>query len=311
VHDIHSVEHGGEVATYIPELGNANPDEFGICLTSVSGQTFEVGATATAFTIQSISKPLLFAMALDEHGRDAVLRKVGVEPTGEAFNAIVLDEATNRPFNPMVNAGAIATCALIGGANTAERWQRVLDTFSRAAGRTLRRDDIVYESERATGHRNRAMAHLMLNFGMIPDRVDDILDLYFSQCSVLVTVRDLAIMGATLANLGTNPITGEEVFGIDAVRDTLSVMLTCGMYDYSGEWVFRVGVPAKSGVSGGVLGVVNRQLGMGLYSPRLDHRGNSVRGVRACVDIAAELGLHAFDFLNHGSAFLQSLDDAS
>jgi len=268
LHDIHSVEHGGEVATYIPELGNANPDEFGICLTSVSGQTFEVGATATAFTIQSISKPLLFAMALDEHGRDAVLRKVGVEPTGEAFNAIVLDEATNRPFNPMVNAGAIATCALIGGANTAERWQRVLDTFSRAAGQTLRRDDVVYESERA-------------------------------------------IMGATLANLGTNPITGEEVFGIDAVRDTLSVMLTCGMYDYSGEWVFRVGVPAKSGVSGGVLGVVNRQLGMGLYSPRLDHRGNSVRGVRACVDIAAELGLHAFDFLNHGSAFLQSLDDAS
>jgi glutaminase len=307
VHARYLEDHSGEVATYIPELGKADPRHFGICLATVDGQVFDAGDTSQLFTIQSISKAFVFAMAIEEHGLEEVLRHVGVEPSGDAFNSIMLDEVTMRPFNPMVNAGAIATTALIGGATPEARFENLRRTFSRAAGRELERDDAVFESERLTGHRNRAIAHLMLNFGMIPDRVDEILDLYFSQCSLLVNAHDLALMGATLANLGINPVTGEHVFDVASVKYVLAVMLTCGMYDFSGEWAFRVGVPAKSGVAGGVLAVVNRQLGLGLYSPRLDSRGNSVRGFKACIEIADDLGLHAFDFLNVGSAFLQGM----
>ncbi|MFM8410457.1 MAG: glutaminase A [Alphaproteobacteria bacterium] len=297
----------GHVATYIPELAKVDPEKFGICVATIDGHVYEVGDSRHPFTIQSISKPFVWGMALEDHEREEVLRRVGVEPTGEAFNSIVLDEATMRPFNPMVNAGAIATSALVRGASPQERVARVLARFGAAAGRELSIDDEVYASELATGHRNRAIAHLMLNFGMIPDDVDGILDLYFRQCSILVNCRDLATMGATLANIGTNPTTGQDVFRADCVKDVLAVMFTCGMYDYSGEWAFRVGVPAKSGVAGGVLAVVNRQLGIGIYSPRLDARGNSVRGIRACVEIADELGLHAFDVMNFGSTFLRSL----
>jgi glutaminase len=149
----------------------------------------------------------------------------------------------------------------------------------------------------------------MRNFNMIGGNVDEILALYFQQCSILVTARDLAIMGATLANMGVNPLTQENVFEMGCIQDVLSVMLTCGMYNYSGEWAFRVGVPAKSGVSGGILGVVNRQLGIGAYSPKLDQRGNSVRGVKACTYLSEELGLHAFNFMNHGSHFLKNMMD--
>lgn len=306
VHARYRDDRAGEVASGIPGLAQADPAHFGIAVATVDGQVFEVGDTRAPFTLQAISKVFVYAMALEEHGREAVLRRVGVQPSGEAFSAIVLDEATGRPCNPMVDAGAIATSALIGGASAAERFVRVLRKLGAAAGRELARDDAVYASARLTGHRYRAIAHLMLNSGLIPDAVDDILELYFSQCAILVTARDLALMGATLANLGTHPVTGEEVFPMAAVRDVLSVMFTCGMYDFSGEWAFRAGMPAKSGVAGGVLACVNRQLGMGLYSPRLDARGNSARGIRACVDIAEDLGLHAFDFLNVGSTFLQS-----
>jgi glutaminase len=297
----------GEVATYIPELAKANPDHFGICLTTLDGVTHAFGDCDAEFTIQSISKPLVYGMALAALGREAVHRKVGVEPTGDAFNAIVLDEKTRRPFNPMVNAGAIATAALVPGATLAGRRESVLSVFSAAAGRRLSVDQRVYESELATGHRNRAIAHLMLNFGMIEGDVTEILDLYFMQCSILVNCRDLAMIGATLANVGTNPVTKENVFETAAVQDVLSVMFTCGMYDYAGEWAVRVGIPAKSGVAGGILAVINRQFGLGLYSPRLDAQGNSLRGIKACADLADELGLHAFNFMNSGSQFMKSV----
>lgn len=299
--------HEGDVATYIPELAKANPDHFGICLTTIDGTTHAVGDCDVEFTIQSISKPLVYAMALGALGREAVYAKVGVEPTGDAFNAIVLDEKTRRPFNPMVNAGAIATTALIPGATLDARIESVLATFSAAAGRQLSIDRRVYESELATGHRNRAIAHLMLNFGMIEGIVDEILDLYFMQCSILVTARDLAMIGATLANMGANPITKQNVFDVGSLQDVLSVMFTCGMYDYAGEWAVRVGLPAKSGVAGGILAVVNRQFGIGMYSPRLDALGNSIRGVRACSELAEELGLHAFNLMNVGSHFMKGL----
>jgi glutaminase len=183
----------------------------------------------------------------------------------------------------------------------------VLARFSGAAGRALSIDQAVYESERRTGHRNRAIAHLLLNFGMVSDEAEAALDVYFRQCSILVTCRDLATMGATLANMGRNPVTDEGVFDIGSVKSMLSVMFTCGMYDYSGQWAYRVGVPAKSGVAGGVLAVVNRRVGIARYSPRLDAHGNSRRGIEVCADLASRLGLHAFDCLNAGSSYLSGM----
>ena len=175
----------------------------------------------------------------------------------------------------MINAGAITVTALLHAQHGDETFDRLLESFSTIAGRPLEIDEAVYESERRTGHRNRAIAHLLLNFGIVHAEAEAALDLYFKQCSILVTCRDLAMMAATLANMGCNPMTGEMAFSVGTVKDMLSVMFTCGMYDYSGQWAFRVGVPAKSGVAGGVIAVVNRQLGIATYSPRLDSYGNS------------------------------------
>ena len=234
-----------------------------------------------------------------------MLQKVGVEHTGDVFNSIELMSGSNRPHNPMINAGAITVSALLHARYGDEAFDLILERFSTAAGRQLRIDPDVYESERRTGHRNRAIAHLLLNFGLVHDAAERALDVYFKQCSILVTCRDLAMMGATLANMGRNPLTGETAYDLKSVKDMLSIMFTCGMYDYSGEWAYRVGVPAKSGVAGGVIAVVNRQLGIATYSPRLDKHGNSARGIEVCVELASRFGLHAFDCLNVGSGFLQ------
>jgi glutaminase len=295
----------GQVATYIPELGKADPDQFAISLVTASGRTFEAGDCERPFTIQSISKPFTFGMALETYGHSKVARHVGVEPSGDAFNAINLQQGTNRPHNPMINSGAITITALLHACHGDETFDRMLERFSVAAGRSLSVDDAVYESERRTGHRNRAIAHLLLNFGMVHEQAEHALDVYFRQCAILVTCRDLAVMGATLANMGRNPLTGDTAFEIGSVRSMLAIMFTCGMYDYSGEWAYRVGVPAKSGVSGGVVAVVNRQLGVATFSPRLDARGNSHRGIEVCSELAARFGLHAFDCLNAGSSFLE------
>jgi glutaminase len=307
LHRKYASNNNGEVATYIPELGKANPDDFGICLVTADGRVFETGNSDRPFTIQSISKPFTYGMALEAYGQERVSRHVGVEPSGDAFNSIELEKGSNRPFNPMINAGAITVTALLYEHYGDEALDQLLARFSAAAGRPLSIDESVYASESRTGHRNRAIAHLLLNFGMVHEKVEPALDLYFKQCSILVNCRDLAIMGATLSNLGKNPITGEEVFDIDRVKDMLSIMFTCGMYDYSGQWAYNVGVPAKSGVAGGVVAVVNRQLGVATYSPRLDARGNSCRGIEVCVDLAKELGLHAFDCMNVGSSYLKAI----
>jgi glutaminase len=295
LHARHRENREGAVATYIPELAKADPEWFGICVVTADGQVFEVGDHQQLFSIQSVSKPFVFGLAVEDHGREDVLSKVGVEPTGEAFNSIVLDECTNRPYNPMVNAGAIATGDMIEGADFADRIRRQLEMFSRYMGRTAHIDNAVYMSERTTGHRNRAIAHLMLNFNMIQDRVEQSLDLYFQQCSVLVNCHDLAVMGATLANGGVNPMTGQRALKAEYVKDVLSVMLSCGMYDSSGEWAYRVGLPAKSGVGGGIVAVVPGKLGIGVYSPRLDAKGNSVRGLQVCRDLSERFGLHVFE----------------
>ena len=297
----------GEVATYIPELAKANPDHFGIAVATVDGQIYSVGDSLHEFTIQSICKPFAFQMALQQCGRERTLRHVGVEPSGDAFNAIELEPRTMRPFNAMINAGAIAVSSLIRRDSPASGVQAFVDTMQNAAGRSLRIDEAVLASEASTGHRNRAIAYLMLNCGIIDAGVEHTLHQYFAQCSLLVNARDLAVMAATLANMGANPVTKQRVFDFNYIKDTLTVMFTCGLYDHAGEWAYHVGLPAKSGVGGGIIAVVNRQLGVAVYSPRLDAKGNSVRGILACKELACHLGLHAFEFTNVGSSFMHWL----
>lgn len=285
----------GTVASYIPELAHASSDWFGLSIVTAKGQVFDVGDAQQTFSIQSVSKPFVFGLALEQRGRDAVLKRVGVEPTGEAFNAIVLDEWSNRPFNPMVNAGAIATADLIQGQDYPDRVKQLVAMFARYTGRDVHVDNAIFMSERSTGHRNRAIGHLMRNFGMVGEDFEESLELYFQQCSFLVNAHDLAVMGATLANGGVNPITGVRALKAEHVKDVLSIMLSCGMYDYAGEWAFRVGLPAKSGVSGGIVAVVPGVAGIGVFSPPLDAKGNSVRGVRVCEELSHQFGLHVFE----------------
>jgi len=286
---------GGSPADYIPELGKVDPNLFGIAIATVDGQVYAVGDADVPFTIQSVSKPFMYGYALQHYGRERVLKQVGVEPTGEAFNSIVLDEVANRPFNPMVNAGAIAIAEMMLGDTQDERIANMLELFSSLAGRKLDIDEQVFNSELATGHRNRAIAYMMLNTAMITHDPNEVLDLYFRQCSVNVTCSDLAIMAATLANDGTNPLTNKAVFDTQYVRDMLTVMNSCGMYDYAGEWAYEVGMPAKSGVSGCIIAVIPGQIGICVYSPPIDTQGNSVRGIRVCQEISSEFELHAFN----------------
>jgi glutaminase len=300
----------GTLACYIPELAKANPNWFAISVVTTDGRTFQTGDVDQSFTIQSISKVFVYGMALEDHGRQGLLKKVGVEPTGDPFNSLIrLDEDSKRPDNPMINAGAIATTSLIKGNDPTERLNRLLNMFQRYVGRDMFIDISVFMSERSTGHRNRAMAHLMLNFGMIDGKIDEALDLYFQQCSLLVNCHDLAMMAATLANYGIHPLTGERAVDSCYVRDILSVMYTCGMYNFAGEWAYKVGIPAKSGVSGGIIAVVPNQAGIAVFSPLLDRRGNSVRGVRVFEELSKEFRWHLFEPNMEHSPFLDELDE--
>jgi glutaminase len=290
-HATFAVETGGAVANYIPELGKANPDHFGIALATIDGHVYEVGDTRIPFTIQSISKALVFALALDTLGAPRVESIIGVEPSGEPFNSIRLN-ADNHPFNPMVNSGAIACSGLIHEAKGDGAFDCIRESLSRFAGRQLAVDEAVYSSESTTGDRNRAIGYLLRNSGVIQSNVDAVLGVYFRQCAIMVTARDIAIMAATLANRGSNPVTGVQVVTPYAVAHTLSVMTSSGMYDYAGEWIYRVGIPAKSGVAGGILATHPAQFGLGSYSPRLDAHGNSVRGIKVCEALSAHFDLH-------------------
>ncbi|MGZ8805314.1 MAG: glutaminase A [Microbacterium sp.] len=285
----------GAPAAYIPELAEADPDLLGFGVVGPRGRVITVGDDDAAFTIQSMSKPFVLALALQDLGRDAVLARVGAEPSGEPFNAISLEEGTGRPANPMVNAGAIATTSLISGDDVDARTGRVVEMMSAFAGRSLWIDEAVYASESATGDRNRALAHLLKSYGIIVGSVDDATETYFRQCSVLVTVRDLAVMAATLAFGGMNPVTRTRVVSERVARDVTSIMASCGMYDFSGEWMLRVGLPAKSGVSGGVMAVAPSQFGVAAFSPRLDTHGNSVRASTIMQTLSDLLGIHLLE----------------
>lgn len=280
---------------HVPGLAAQRESAFGICVVTTDGVVFEAGDHAHPFALQSISKVLVYGLALEDHGRERVLERVGVEPSGDAFNSLVFDEHHRRPYNPMVNAGALITTDMVRGEDPAHKLERILEVMRRSAGNTgLVADENVFEAEMRTADRNRATAYLMRSDGMLTGDVETTLALYLRQCSVHVSCRDLAVMGATLANGCVNPTTGERALSRHVGRDVLSVMHTCGMYDAAGQWTYDVGVPAKSGVSGGVMAVVPGKMGIGIFSPGLDRYGNSVRGVKVCREISERLGLHVF-----------------
>ncbi|KQM60953.1 glutaminase A [Agreia sp. Leaf210] len=284
----------GEVDDSIPQLADADPDLCGIALVTVNGEVRASVDADVPFSIQSAVKPFLFALALHDTDR-AALGRIGIEPTGEAFDAIKLETGTGRPPNPMVNAGAIVTSSLVEGDGVDGRIARIIAGLSAFAGRTLDIDDDVARSEHLLGDRNHALAHLMRSEGTLNVEADDAIAVYASACAVLVDAEALATMGATLAAGGVNPRSGERVVSRDVARDVISVMATCGVYDGSGRWMREVGVPAKSSVSGAIVLSVPGVLGAAVVSPPLDERGTSVRGHRASDALSADLGLHVFD----------------
>lgn len=284
-------EDEGAVASYIPELAHADPDRLAIAVVTLDGDVYAAGDADVEFTIQSISKPFSYALAIADQGLDAVLEKIDVEPSGDAFNEFSLDADTGRPRNPMINAGAITAHALVRGEDADDRMKRILDFYSRLAGRDLAIAEDVFASELSAADRNTALAYMLRTVGVLDGPALDAVQGYTRQCAVSVTVRDLARMAAVLAAGGVTP-SGERLLDPDVNRQVLSVMTTCGMYNSAGDWLTTVGIPAKSGVAGGVMGVLPGQVGIAVFSPRLDPHGNSSRGVRLFERMNHDLGLH-------------------
>lgn len=285
----------GAVADYIPVLAVADPEQFAVTVAEAGGGVHEAGDAAVPFTIQSIAKCFVFALACEQHGHMTLRERIGVDNTGLPFNSVIAIEMNNgHTRNPMVNAGAIATTAIMPGATPAEQWESVRTGLSRFAGRELELDGEAYRSEMLTNHRNRAIAQLLESYGRIDVDPFELVDVYTRQCSLRVTAHDLAIMGATLADGGVNPVTGDRVVSEQVCRDTLSVLASAGMYERSGTWLFEVGIPAKSGVAGGIVAIAPGKGAIGTFSPRLDRAGNSIRGQRATAYLSRALGLNIF-----------------
>jgi glutaminase len=286
-------ERGGTVDDSIPQLASADPDLCGLALVGGDGAVRGSAQADVPFSVQSAVKPFLFALALLDTDGDA-LHRVGIEPTGEAFDAILLESGTGRPPNPMVNAGALLTAAIVDGGDVEGRTERILRGLSAFAGRDLEVDEDVARSEHLLGDRNHALAHLMRSEGTLHVTADDAVEVYARSCAVLVDARTLAVMGATLALGGRNAVSGVQVVPPQVARDVVSVMATCGVYDGSGRWMRSVGVPAKSSVSGAIVLSAPGVLGGAVVSPPLDEQGTSVRGRIACETLSAELDLHVF-----------------
>lgn len=290
------VVHKGKTADYIPALAKADGNQLGIAVVTTDNQTFCCGNCTERFTVQSIGKMMVLALALEDCGEDAVFAKVGVEPTGDAFNSILrLDQLDHiRPYNPMINAGAIATITNIRGADGTHRFTRLLRYARILCGNPeLDYDREVYNSEKTTGDRNRALAYLMKSHQIFFGDVEEHLDVYFKMCSLLVNCREIAHMGAVLAN-GCLPETGERVITPRVLKIVQSLMTTCGMYDASGEFAVRVGLPAKSGVGGGIVATVPGRFGIGVYGPALDQKGNSVAGIEMLQYLSDQMDLSIF-----------------
>jgi glutaminase len=294
-HERYAGVDAGEVADYIPVLGAADPSLFGLAVIDAAGGVHDAGDALHPFSIQSISKMFVYALTIQEHGHERVRDIVGVNNTGLAFNSVMALELNGgHPMNPMVNAGAIATTALMAGAGADEKWERIRDGLSAFAGRELPLDDEVYHSEMHTNDRNRALGRLLRSYGRLTGDSDEIVDVYTRQCSLNVTAHDLAVMGATLADGGVNPVTGLRVVSEDVCRDTLAVVAASGLYERSGEWLFEIGIPAKSGVSGGIVAISPGKGAAGAFSPPLDSAGNSVRAQLAIGHLSRSLGLNLF-----------------
>ncbi|STC69319.1 glutaminase [Corynebacterium pilosum] len=286
---------GGEPNQSIPQMADVDPEYLSLAICTTTGHLYSVGDDEQLFSIQSIAKAFAYALALDDLGHEAVDQVVGVEPSGEAFNEMSLEEESKRPDNPMINAGAISVNQLINGSDSSveDRLERIEQLFSDLAGRPMQIEKDITDTEfKLAAHRNLSIAHMLKSYDMIQDEPHDAVYSYIAQCSFMVTARDLAVMAATLANGGVQPITGKRVFGEDASRRTLAVMSSAGMYDAAGRWMANVGIPAKSGVGGGLIGCMPGQLGIATYSPRLDEQGNSTRGVKVFERLSQEMGLH-------------------
>ena len=285
----------GVVADYIPALARVPPDLFGACIVSARGRTVAIGDATHRFSIQSVSKPFVFALVCDAIGHDEARRKLGVNSTGLPFNSVMAIELNaDRTMNPMVNAGAIATTSLIPGATAEDKWRYIQDGLSRFAGSDLELDGEIYESEAATNLRNQGIAHLLDSYDRLYFDPDEATDVYTRQCSLMVSAEDLAVMGATLAGGGVNPLTGVRVIATAICKRVLAVMATAGLYERSGEWMYDVGLPGKSGVSGGIVTVSPGKGGLGTFSPRLDSAGNSVRGTLLTRHLSETLGLNIY-----------------
>ena len=281
----------GKNADYIPALAKVDPNLFGIVLVTPDGQVYTAGDVGTEVSIQSVSKVFTMAKVLDQSGQKAIEDNMGVDATGQPFNSIVaIEQFKGKEMNPLVNAGAITTTSMIEGGSADAVWSKIMGTLSEFAGRPLRVDQEVYRSEAETNQRNQAIAQLMFAYGRIKSNPAQATDLYTRQCAVAVNARDLAIMAATLANGGKNPVTKRQVMAAEHVPAVLAVMATAGLYDDSGKWLYATGLPAKSGVGGGLIAVSPGKFGIAVVSPPLDAAGNSVRGQKAITDISAELG---------------------
>ncbi|MGW1530471.1 glutaminase A [Streptomyces sp. NPDC002159] len=291
-------EDGGSVAAYIPQLGRVDPEKFGVAMCTIDGQRSAVGDADTMFCVQSICKPINYCLTLEEHGADLVHRHVGREPSGRGFSELTLN-GEGLPHNPMINAGAIMSCALIKwNQDAADRFDYVAETWRRlTGGGTVGFNNAVYLSERRSADRNFALGYFMREHGSFPDFTNlvETLEFYFQCCSIEVDARSMSVVAASLANGGVNPLTGDRIFSADTVRKCLSLMSSCGMYDYSGEFAFTIGLPAKSGVSGGLMIVVPGVMGICVWSPRLDALGNSVRGVAFCKELVSRFNFHVYD----------------
>ncbi|WP_026895957.1 glutaminase A [Clostridiisalibacter paucivorans] len=289
--------HKGNVATYIPMLGRANPRELGICVLDIGDNKYVAGDYKQKFTIQSISKIISLMIALSDNGEEKVFNKVGMEPTGDPFNSIIKLETVypSKPLNPMINAGAIVISSMIKGKDSNEKFHRLLEFIREISGNnSLNVDNEVYLSEKKTGDRNRAMAYFMKSQGVIEGDVEEVLDIYFKQCSIKVDCEDIANIGLFLANEGMLNKSNKQIISPHIARIIKTFMVTCGMYDESGEFAIKVGIPAKSGVGGGILASVPYRMGIGIYGPSLNKKGNSIGGYGLIKDLSTELDLSIF-----------------
>ena len=285
----------GKVADYIPALAKVSPRLFGICVVGTSGRSFAVGDAEHEFSIQSVSKPFVFALVCEAIGTEAARAKIGVNATGLPFNSVMAVELNaERTMNPMVNAGAIATTSLVPGDSADAKWRFIQDGLSKFAGRRLELDEEIYESEAATNLRNRGIAKLLEGYERMYFDALAATDVYTRQCSLLVSAKDLAVMGATLADGGVNPVTRERVVSGEVAKRLLAALATAGLYERSGDWLFEIGLPGKSGVGGGIVTIAPGKGGLGVFSPPLDEAGNSVRGQRVTKYLSEHLGLNLF-----------------